>query len=728
MKIGVKLVTTISVINLIGIGLLAGLILFQSQREIARLADEEAMSIAAKTGEQIGRWFETYMAAVRTLSHVMESYNDIPAQGRREYLNGMLKREAASNQGLRSVYSNWAPLALDGMDEDYANTPGTDESGRFKSVWSPGNTGPVLTAIAGFDWSVITQQASVFDKEYMLDPAAYAGPQGPVLIANMGAPIWDEAGTLVGIVGCSIALSAIQDLISEMKPLGDGHALLFSPGGVVAAHTDPERLGKKMGESEKDTFGPFLDLMADAVMQGKPASCSFRPEGSEGVMQYYAVPFTIGNTPRPWTLMVAVSRNTIMAPVYRMVALCCVIGVLSIILMSAGIIITARSISKPIAHTMSVLKDIAEGDLTKEITLSSKDELGELARYLNFTIDTIKHLVLSIRTEAALLSQTGSALASNMNETAVSINEITAHIQSISVQADRQTESVKGTNAVMGQVLDHMEILNDQIEKQSNCVNQSSSAVEQMLANIQSVTQTLVKNGANVRELARASEVGRAGLQVVSNDIQEIARESEDLLAINGVIENIASQTNLLSMNAAIEAAHAGEAGKGFAVVAGEIRKLAESAAVQSKAISAMLNRIQGSIDKITKATHEVLQNFEAIQEGVQTVNEEETNIRGAMEEQGTGSKAIFESIGNLNEITGEVKRSAHGMLSGSGAVLKESKTLEQLTAQIGNGMQEMASGAAQIDTAVHKVNDISGENHRQIAVLLKEVSRFKVD
>src|SRR5215510_6940703 len=249
-----------------------------------------------------------------------------------------------------------------------------------------------------------------------------------------------------------------------------------------------------------------------------------------------------------------------------------------------------------------------------------------------------------------------------------------------------------------------------------------------MLANIQSVTQTLVKNKDNVEELLQASEVGRSGLQDVAGDIQEIARESEGLLEINSVMENIASQTNLLSMNAAIEAAHAGEAGKGFAVVADEIRKLAESSSEQSKTIGSVLKKIKGSIDKITSSTENVLKKFEAIDTSVTTVAVQEDNIRNAMEEQGVGSRQILDGVGGVNEITRLVRNDASQMLTGSKEVIKESKDLEKVTQEIASGINEMASGAHEINAAVTQVNEISIKNREGIGALIKEVSRFKVE
>ena len=208
-----------------------------------------------------------------------------------------------------------------------------------------------------------------------------------------------------------------------------------------------------------------------------------------------------------------------------------------------------------------------------------------------------------------------------------------------------------------------MDKLNGQLESQSAAINESSAAIEEMVANTRSVSTTLSKNAENVKDLQEASAIGHSGLAEVATDIKEIARESESLLEINSVMQSIASQTNLLSMNAAIEAAHAGESGRGFAVVADEIRKLAESSSKQSKTIGGVLKKIKGSIDKITKSTDNVMTKFEAIDGGVKTVAQQEHGILNAMEEQSSGSAQIMQAISHVNNITGQVKEDARRMV-----------------------------------------------------------------
>jgi methyl-accepting chemotaxis protein len=422
---------------------------------------------------------------------------------------------------------------------------------------------------------------------------------------------------------------------------------------------------------------------------------------------------------------------TITDEIYREIRL--MIGIALAILLVTALLNTfvfRQVIVRPIHATVKMLKDISEGegDLTKRLVAHSRDEIGDMATYFNFTLDKIKNLVTVIKRQSAALMNIGNELSANMTESAAAINQITANIQNIKGQVIDQSAGITETNSTMEQITAHIEQLNEHIENQSSSVSQSSSAIEETLSNIQSVTRTLVKNADNVNALAAASDVGRTSLQEVVGDIQEIARESEGLMEINGVMQNIASQTNLLSMNAAIEAAHAGEAGKGFAVVADEIRKLAESSGEQSKTISAVLKRIVESINKIDNSTNMVLQKFEAIDLGVKTVSDQEEHIRNAMEEQNAGSKQILDAITRLTSINQIVKNGSVEMLTGSREVIKESRNLEGVTQQLSDGMNEMSVGAEQINSAISQVNSISSENKESINSLAREVERFKVD
>jgi methyl-accepting chemotaxis protein len=652
----------------------------------------------------------------------MEGYKDIPVEQRREQFNFMLKQTIIAHPEVATVYANWSPNGLDGMDAEYANIPGADETGRFIPVWAYRPEGPVLLSIEGFPFDVVMQLTA--GEEFVLEPSPLPEDKS-LLVTNLFIPVKDN-GRMVGGPGITFELSRIQAIADKIKPFGDGYAMVFSAGGLVAAHPNSAYLGKNM--QDIDTFGASLDTAVNAVTTGREAA--FSASSPLGIMQYYAIPFAIGRYPKPWTLVVGVSRNTIMAPVQRMLITNIMLGAFIMLLISFGSILIARSISAPIVRTTEILRAISEkeGDLTRRLTIHSKDELGDMAYYFNLTLEKIKYIIAAIRDQANPLMQTGAELATHALETSSATTEITANIQSINSRVQNQSAVVSSTSGIMNQIVDHITTMGQIVEKQSHAVSQSSADIEEMLANIQSVTQTLQKNVENITGLAESSEVGRGSLQEVAMNIQEIARESAGLLEINGVMENIASQTNLLSMNAAIEAAHAGEAGKGFAVVASEIRKLAESSSQQSKTISIVLKKIKDSIDKITKSTEGVLSKFEVIGEGIERVTNQEKAVRNAMEEQGGENKSIMEAISLLNEITDQVTHRSDEMLRGSQEVIKESQNLGRLTDEISGGINEIVGGAEQINSSMARVAGISADTKQRIHTLITEVSKFTIE
>jgi methyl-accepting chemotaxis protein len=541
----------------------------------------------------------------------------------------------------------------------------------------------------------------------------------------------NRTNEVVGGVGCNVDIGATQGIVRKLMSERSEIAAMeiYASNGLVLGSYRNENVGRMLSEVS-DIYGNQLEAVNRAVSNGTPLHLkSYHPSLGTNI-EVDIIPFNIGNSDLTWSIMLAMTEDFIMSEVRVMTLTTVIITIIALLLTALTVFIALQYLTKPIVMVADALKNISqgEGDLTAAINISSKDEIGRMSRYFNQTLEKIRTLVIKIRGEAFDLSDIGNDLADNMNKTASSVNEITANIQSIKGRVMNQSSIVNETNATMEHLVVNINNLNDLVKNQSSHISQASSSIEEMAANIRSVTGTLITNTNNVKALREASEVGRSGLQDVSEDIKGIARESEGLLEINSVMQSIASQTNLLSMNAAIEAAHAGNAGKGFAVVADEIRKLAESSGEQSKTIGKVLKKIKESIDKIMLSTENVLNKFEAIDSSVRIVEAQEENIRRAMEEQEQGNKQILDGIGNVNAITRQVENGSSEMYSGAQEVITESSNLEKTTQEIAFSMNEMYNGADQINIAVNHVNDISGKNREAINALLKEVSRFKVE
>jgi methyl-accepting chemotaxis protein len=441
----------------------------------------------------------------------------------------------------------------------------------------------------------------------------------------INAPVFDSQHKPIGVLGTGINLTVFIDSIYQHHTGKDTLYLFNAAGEITGAKdskliTDKATLDKELGDLGAEIIDKAKELKSDEIPYFET------PEGEFAVGTIPSLGWYIADI-QPITIMD--SLNTGMTTLFlAMLAVTAVIFVIFYIFIVWML--------KPMISMEETLNEISTNwDLTQRLHLRRRDEIGILGEYFNSTFEKMRALLVGIKGETISLSDTGNELTSQMTRTRKDVDGINSNIQIMRGQVLSQADKVNAAAKSMEQIISGMSKLNDHITVQAESVSRSSSAIEEMLANVQSVAQTLMKNAANISSLAESSEAGRVEVQKVSTDIQEIAQESESLLQINSVMQGIASQTNLLAMNAAIEAAHAGESGKGFAVVADEIRKLAENSGKQSKTISTVLKKIKTMIDTITKSTGIVQERFSAIEQDVETVSNQESQIRNAMEEQG---------------------------------------------------------------------------------------------
>ncbi|MDR2393400.1 MAG: methyl-accepting chemotaxis protein [Treponema sp.] len=696
-------------------------------------AHESQERLAAEQARLIQQRYEFYLHIAYTLADALSDFDKADVGQQRLRFEQLMESVLHSEQRLIAIFVVFKPNTIDpGMDASFAGIPGNTASGQW-APWYTRRSGTVEQLTFNDVQTIMDELAGEnAGKELIYDPVAQNVATAHTYTVKITVPvIYRKTNEVIGRVGVNINIAYTQPVIDQIiQNLRDITAMtIYSNNSTIIASYETDHIGNLLKDVQSTLYKTNIQQVQQAVLQGTKQRFSVHSDSLGKDLELIFYPFTIGETLSPWSLMLGTEKNIILEEVNTLTYFTIILGLTAAFIAAIIVFIVSGSITKPIVKVALTLKDISEGegDLTKSVVINSKDEISDMARYFNGTLEKIRNLVLTIQNQVGALFNVGKALAGNMTKTAVAVNQITGHLQSIQGRVLNQSASVTETKSTMEQITNNIGKLKGHVDHQRDSVAQSSSAVEEMLANIQSVTQTLVRNAANVKELMEASEVGRAGLQEVVTDIQKIARDSDGLLEINGVMENISGQTNLLSMNAAIEAAHAGEAGKGFAVVAAEIRKLAENAGKQSKTIATVLRKIKESIDKISESTAGVLNKFEAIDRGVKTVSEQEEHIRNAMEEQAVGSKQIFEAIGQLNEITRIVQDGSQEMLEGSRQIIEESKLLELVTQEISNGMNEIAAGATEINETVNRVNTISGENKENIEVLVQEVSKFKI-
>ena len=562
-------------------------------------------------------------------------------------------------------------------------------------------------------------------KKYLSEPVI--SKTSGKLISVLAAPVYDDKNTICSFVSIDIDGLWLSEQIKDIVVGKTGYCYILGETGTDIADPDTEVVRSMWKTTEKAKTDSSLKSLADfenMVLETYESFVGFYEYGGVKKIASYA---TIKTT--EWSVIITTPVDEFMGTVNALRMSMIGIGVIILLIALVIVYFVAGMMVKPIQTAVSALRNIAqgEGDLTVRLPVTGNDEITDLSEYFNETIAKIGKSIRSVVVNSNTMEEIGDELASNMTETASAVNQISANIDGVKQQALTQAASVTETAATIEEIVRTIKQLNNSIETQAASVAQSSSSVEEMVANIASIGQTLDKTDEVIKKLTGATGDGKATLVTSNSVTQKIAEESGSLMEASSVIQHIASQTNLLAMNAAIEAAHAGEAGKGFAVVADEIRKLAEDSAMQGKTITTTLKTLSGEIETLSASSKTVEAKFNAIFTLAEQVKEMSARLTEAMREQENGSKEVLTAIKSINTVTIEVQAGSEEMLKGGEGVASEMQKLDGLTRVITDSMNEMASGAVQINNAVQEVSEITQRNKRSIENLAQEVSKFKV-
>ncbi|MBR5647062.1 MAG: methyl-accepting chemotaxis protein [Treponema sp.] len=537
-------------------------------------------------------------------------------------------------------------------------------------------------------------------------------------------PVYNTNNQIEGVIVAIVNGDCFADIVRGID-MGDGHH------PIIVSKNTSQIFGIAKNENETyinmhqlfehEEFAPYREEMLSG--QDNRFVMKYPETNNKIIAGYLSIPET------PWVLMAAVPYNYYFGHLADLFNFSFVCLALSILIATLILIPVIHAIVRPLKEVSKSINNIASGnaDLTQRIDFNSKDEVGRVVQGFNNFSNKLQELLRNIKKSQENLEVVGLSMDSSTQDTSASITQIIENIKSVYEQIVNQSESVQQTAGAVNEIAANISSLEQLIVHQAEGVETASSAIEEMMSNIDSVNRSVDKMAASFDKLMLDIQNGSSKQADVTRKVEQIVTQSQMLQEANLVISNIAKRTNLLAMNAAIEASHAGESGKGFSVVADEIRKLSETSTTQSKTIGDQLNSIKDSIEEVVLASADSNSAFVNVSNGIKQTDEIVRSIKAAMEEQTIGSQQINQALHEMNNSTAEVKTAGHEMAEGNKHILEEVKNLQDSTIQMRQSMEEMSAGAERINVTGIGLSEISDKLKGSIKEIGNEIDLFQV-
>jgi methyl-accepting chemotaxis protein len=363
--------------------------------------------------------------------------------------------------------------------------------------------------------------------------------------------------------------------------------------------------------------------------------------------------------------------------------------------MVAGILglLISQSLIRPIKEMKDAANALAALNFEFSVTRFRKDEIGDIQRALTLIRDSLKKAMADLNAHLANLGANSNQLKTVIVESSNALGVITGNIDTMHAETDTQMVSVTQTSKALDEIIKSIESLDQAVYTQASHITESSSSIEQMVTNIASIRSVVSGVTKATDTLSKSSASGHTMLIKLAEEISRIREQSAALQTANKTIADMAGQTNILAMNAAIEAAHAGESGKGFAVVAGEIRKLAELSGKESNAISEEIKKIEQEIQRITEVSNETIRSMDRMFTEIRSIDDSFIQVNQAVEEQAAGGSQILIALKTIQDMTGQVRE-------GAGMIRRQSGSIQEEMAKLRRISQDVTSRACEVQVA----------------------------
>ncbi len=724
----VSLLTSgIAALSAIALGLVATLTSIGFLRENAmRYAD---LMTERQSTVLISR-FESATELVRSLGTVIGLYDSISEHARYDFIDMLMRRALERNPDILSTWLVTEPDAI-GAASYIADRTGLTPDGRYAAVFSRDGNQVIAATIDDYAdpeqnsyYTIPLASSSARVLEPYMDDL---GDGNELLMASVAMPI-NLVGNTLGVVGVDISLDSMKNLAGQVGQYVGSYSFVTTTEPTLVVHPKAELVGKNM--FEVGNFTPEHEQqLRDAFATYQPTSMIRTSVGTSLQSYQRFLPARFTGTPDAWYFGTSVPLRQAVSGAFMVILY---IAVATLVILALAVLFSnllGRSIARPVALLAEGAARMAEErDLGAEILhgRTTRDEAGAAVSSFAALIGEFKDFVVATRERAEELQDIGEKLAAGAQSSSVAADEIAASIASLRNVVSSQAASVEESGASIQQSVRRVEDMSRLVEAQAANVVESSASIEQMVGNIAQVARSSGLLGEEFERLMKAADAGRLRVGEAVNASREIASQSDVLVEANAAMAAISSQTNLLAMNAAIEAAHAGEAGKGFAVVAEEIRRLAESASEQSKAIESSLGGIKSGIDATAEGSAEAERAFETMLGALASAHELQETISRAMAEQNEGTKQVLEALSEINRGTSEVRSATAELREGSVMVATEMKHLVEVTEEVRAGIGAIDEGGKSIAESA-RISAELGERNRELAAkVVEQANHFK--